>query len=87
MKNNWAETWDLTLPSDLLYKSKWERQGSTVVDHVTILDISSGHLVGREVRPVRGRVRILVVEVSLPAGIWSGAHQHTTLASPFQSQT
>ncbi|GFR78629.1 RNA-directed DNA polymerase from transposon X-element [Elysia marginata] len=26
-----------------------------------------------------------LVEVSLPAGIWSGAHQHTTLASPFQS--
>ncbi|GFS01698.1 endonuclease-reverse transcriptase [Elysia marginata] len=40
-----------------------------------------------EVRPVSGRVGILVVEVSLPAGILSGAHQHTTLASPFQSQT
>ncbi|GFS07739.1 hypothetical protein ElyMa_001257200 [Elysia marginata] len=40
-ENIWAETWDPTLPSDLNYKSKWERQGSTVVDHVTIFDISS----------------------------------------------
>ncbi|GFR74263.1 hypothetical protein ElyMa_005751300 [Elysia marginata] len=44
MKNNWAETWDPTLPSDLLYKSKRERQRSTVVDHVTILDISKARI-------------------------------------------